>query len=153
MFFIRGFQQKRLCLTTGAYYAFVASFRMAMLKQHCISEALKYLKYINKRISQQKQQLITILQNINSYKTDLYDYTKLSWRYIAGMFDSEGCISLNYKKLQIHKLHICISICQCYVPNFLISIQQFIKHELNICLYHVYIKKQFLKYMIILNNI
>lgn len=104
----------------------------SILKQHCISEALKYLQYINKRISQQKQQLITILQNINSYKTDLYDYTKLSWRYIAGMFDSEGCISLNYKKLQIHKLHICISICQCYVPNFLISIQQFIKHELNI---------------------
>ena len=62
--------------------------------------------------------LLGLIKN-NSKLDDIKYFERVNWKYIAGFFDGDGCISLNYKDLEYKRISGTFSISQKYTPKFL----------------------------------
>jgi hypothetical protein len=104
--------------------------KYSVLKINKIENALTYLDFINKKNCESKLELIDFIRNNNKIDDTKY-FSRINWKYIAGMFDGDGYIGLNYKYLEINKISIQFSICQKYTPNFLGYLKNFMSSETN----------------------
>ena len=102
--------------------------KYSVLKINKIENALTYLDYINKKNCESKLELIDFIRN-NDKIDDTKYFSRINWKYIAGMFDGDGYIGFNYKYLEINKIIIQFSICQKYTPNFLEYLKNFMSSE------------------------
>ncbi len=116
----------------------------SIIKTHRIEYGIEYLKYLNKKNDQSKIELIKQLRNSNSYKNDdlIIIKERLNWKYITGLFDAEGCITMHYKALEEKRFYPKLSIAQKDTPNLLNEIKKFICSDfkddtLNIHIYEL----------------
>ena len=119
--------------------------KKSVLKIDRIKIAKQYLNFINKKKSDEKDLLIFNMKNLKKQDDNIY-FDRINWKYIAGMFDGDGCITLNYNALYKNKLYSVFSICQKYTPNFLLYIKNFISNDINdtirICKINIYTTKK-----------
>ena len=103
--------------------------KYCILKFNKVNKALEFIKYINKENTLEKQDLIKYIRN--NYKEDTEELlNRINWKYIAGFFDGDGCITLNYRELQNNKVSSTLSIAQKYTPNFLNYLKVFMSEGL-----------------------
>lgn len=102
----------------------------SVLKIDKINIGKEYLKYINKESSYEKTELIEKFRTLTKQDDEIY-FNRINWKYIAGMFDGDGCITINYCDLDKNRLNITFSICQKYTPKFLEYIKNFMINDLN----------------------
>ena len=102
----------------------------SVLKIDKINIGKEYLKYINKESSYEKTELIEKFKTLTKQDDEIY-FNRINWKYIAGMFDGDGCITINYCDLDKNRLNITFSICQKYTPKFLEYIKNFMINDLN----------------------
>ncbi len=106
----------------------------SILKVERILYGIQYLDYNNKLMSDEKQKIIDSLKRSNEKKTEDDQYMdRINWNYICGIFDAEGCISINYQNVMKGICIMpCLSIAQKYVPNFMNHLQIFMIKELSL---------------------
>ena len=102
----------------------------SVLKINKINIGKEYLKYINKESSYKKTELIEKFRQLTKQDDEIY-FNRINWKYIAGMFDGDGCITINYCDLEKNRLNPKFSICQKYTPKFLEYIKNYIINDLN----------------------
>ncbi len=100
----------------------------SIIKINRINYGIEYLKYLNKKNDENKNELVKKLQNSNNYKNDdiLIIKERLNWKYITGLFDAEGCVTMHYKVLEENKFYPKLSIAQKDTPNLLNEIKNLI---------------------------
>lgn len=104
--------------------------KTSVLKASKIKLALDYLQYINKPMSESKKEIIELLKN--EQKNDLEEYfNRINDKYIAGIFDGDGSVYLNYQRLEYNKLNVRLTIVQKYTPKFLNYLKNYLKEKLN----------------------
>lgn len=104
--------------------------KTSILKIDKIKIGKEYLNYINKENNEEKMDLINKFKLLKKQDDKIY-FDRINWKYIAGFFDGDGCITLNYKSLVNKKVKPRFDICQKYTPNFLQYIKIFMDKELN----------------------
>jgi hypothetical protein len=102
----------------------------SVLKIDKINIGKEYLKYINKENSEEKIELVEKFKLLKKQDDEIY-FNRINWKYIAGMFDGDGCITINYSDLEKNRLNSKFSICQKYTPYFLEYIKKFMMNDLN----------------------
>jgi hypothetical protein len=105
--------------------------KTSILKIDKIKIAKQYLSYINKENNEEKISLINKFKQLLKKQDDKIYFDRINWKYIAGIFDGDGCITLNYKNLENEQVIPRFDICQKYAPNFLKYIKTFMDKELN----------------------
>jgi hypothetical protein len=104
--------------------------KTSILKIDKIKKAKEYIKFINKKTSEEKLEIINFIRS--NKKSDNPEYfNRINWKYIAGFFDGDGCLTMNYRKIELNNLYPHFSICQKYTPNFLLELKKYIDYELN----------------------
>jgi hypothetical protein len=118
--------------TSGEYTKKIIDIleKTSILKIDKIKIAKEYLNYINKQNNDEKMDLINKFKLLKKQDDKIY-FDRINWKYIAGFFDGDGCITLNYKSLANKKVRPRFDICQKYTPNFLQYIKIFMDKELN----------------------
>lgn len=101
--------------------------KTSILKAEKIKLSLDFLNNFN-------ENKIEIINNLSSIKKeDNTEYfNRINIEYLAGFFDGDGSIYLNYSKLNKNKLDIKLSIVQKYTPKFLLKINIFLKEILKV---------------------
>jgi hypothetical protein len=102
----------------------------SVLKIDKINIGKEYLKYINKESCDEKIELVKKFRELKKQDDKIY-FNRINWKYIAGMFDGDGCITINYSDLENNRLNPKFSICQKYTPNFLEYIKNFMINDIN----------------------
>ena len=89
-----------------------------ILKFNKVNKALEFINYINKENSPEKEELIKYIRDKNKEDNEeLLD--RINWKYTAGFFDGDGCVTLNYRELEKNKIIPTLSVAQKYTPKFL----------------------------------
>ena len=116
--------------------------KYSIIKYHRINYGIEYLKYLNKKNDEIKNEIVNNITKSNNYKNDdlLIIKERLNWKYISGLFDAEGCITMHYKALNENKFYPKFSLSQKYTPNLLNEIKSYIcndfmNNNLNINIY------------------
>jgi hypothetical protein len=89
-----------------------------VLKKNKVSKGIEYLDFINKKMNEEKQNIIDYIRN-NKKEDNQENFNRINWKYVAGFFDGDGCITMNYIELERNKISSIFSIAQKYTPNFL----------------------------------
>jgi hypothetical protein len=115
--------------------------KYCILKIEKIKKALLFIEYINKKTSNEKQEIIDYIRNKDKDDNILY-FSRINWKYISGFFDGDGYIGLNYRDLDSsNRISPKFTIAQKYTPNFLNAIKNFfIENKINMGLskYEIY---------------
>lgn len=102
----------------------------SILKINKVQYAMEFIEMINKKTTETKTNLIDLIRN-NTKIDDITYFNRVNWKYIAGFFDGDGCITLNYSDLKCNRLSIMFSISQKYTPNFLKYLQIYIRDDVK----------------------
>ena len=106
-------------------------FQGSVLKINKVQYAMEFINMINKKTSDEKVNLIELIRDNNKIDESNY-FNRINWKYLAGFFDGDGCITLNYIDLDHNNfLSLHFSICQKYTPNFLNYLKDFISNNIN----------------------
>ena len=103
--------------------------KYSVLKCHKVDKAVEFLNYINKWSSEEKINIINYIKTENKLDDDKY-FSRINWKYIAGFFDGDGCITLNYCDLVKNIVNSRFSIAQKYTPNFLNYLNEYISENI-----------------------
>lgn len=101
-----------------------------ILKFNKVNKALDYIKHINKENSLEKDELIKFIRDKNKEDNEEL-FNRINWKYISGLFDGDGCITLNYKDLEMNKINPKLSIAQKYTPSYLNYLKVFMSNGLQ----------------------
>ena len=103
----------------------------SILKYNKVVKALEFIKYINKKNSSEKTEIIDIIRKLQK-DDDISLFNRINWKYFSGFFDGDGYIGLNYRALETTKnVYVKLSITQKYTKNFIIYLKNFLTNELN----------------------
>jgi hypothetical protein len=99
--------------------------KYTILKTDKIKKGLEYINFINKKNTLEKEEIINFIRNNKKHDDEKY-FNRINWKYIAGIFDGDGYVGLNYRELEINRIRPKFSISQKYVPNFLLALKNFL---------------------------
>lgn len=102
----------------------------SILKKEKVKKGLEFIKHINKQMNAEKQCLIDYIKLNKKEDNELY-FENINWKYIAGFFDGDGCITLNYHNLNNGLVSPTFSIAQKYTPKFLNYLKMYMSNSLN----------------------
>lgn len=105
--------------------------KTSILKATKIKYALDYIKFINKPMSNEKQNLINLIKYNHKEDNNIY-FSRLNIKYITGFFDGDGSVYLNYRALENNKFKIKCTFVQKYTPQFLVYLKNYLKDKLTI---------------------
>lgn len=115
--------------------------KYCVLKTDKIKKGLEYINYINKHSSLEKDEIISFIRTNKKNDNDIY-FNRINWKYIAGIFDGDGYIGLNYRELENNYVRPSFNITQKYTPNFLYALKNFMniecKNKIGLYKYQVY---------------
>lgn len=105
--------------------------KTSILKATKIKYALDYIQFINKPMSNEKQNLINLIKYNHKEDNNIY-FSRLNIKYITGFFDGDGSVYLNYRALENNKFKIKCTFVQKYTPQFLVYLKNYLKDKLTI---------------------
>ena len=107
----------------------------SILKYNKLLKGLDFISYINKKNCDQKKEIINFIRN-NTKEDNIDLMNRINWKYLAGFFDGDGYIGINYRILEKSKLiNSKLSFFQKYTPIFLNSIKDFLSINLGTNIY------------------
>jgi hypothetical protein len=114
--------QYSLTIRSNEYVSLLEYIKCSnIIKEHQFNALYQFSKICNQQnMTKKKQELYDLC--LNKKTTFEYDISRLNIEYIQGLFDAEGCIYIDNKKMSRFK----ISITQKTHPQILIEIQKFL---------------------------